>query len=60
MAQAVINILPAMQETGVLSLDWEDSKSRSGGLVFPALPLFVVIHTVKGFRIVNKAEGLML
>ena len=35
------------------------SKDRSGGLVFPSLPespLFVVIHTVKGFGIFNKAE----
>ena len=35
------------------------SKSRSGGLVFPFFqnfPHFVVIHTVKGFGIVNKAE----
>ena len=32
---------------------------RSGGLVFPSLkefPQFVVIHTVKGFDVVNKAE----
>ena len=32
---------------------------RSGGLVFPSLsefPQFLVIHTVKGFGIVNKAE----
>ena len=31
----------------------------SGGLVFPPLsefPQFIVIHTVKGFGIVNKAE----
>ena len=35
------------------------SRSRLGGLVFPTLeefPLFIVIHTVKGFCIVNKAE----
>ena len=35
------------------------SRGRSGGLVFPSLPEFstvVVIHTVKGFGIVNKAE----
>ena len=35
------------------------SRGRSGGLVFPLLeefPQFVVIHTVKGFGIVNKAE----
>ena len=34
--------------------------SRSGGLVFPSLseffPQFIVIHTVKGFSTVNKAE----
>ena len=35
------------------------SRGRSGGLVFPSLsefPQFLVIHTVKGFGIVNKAE----
>ena len=35
------------------------SGGRSGGLVFSFLsefPQFVVIHTVKGFGIVNKAE----
>ena len=35
------------------------SRSRSGGLVFPSVsefPQFIVIHTVKGFGIVNKAE----
>ena len=31
----------------------------SGGLVFPSLsefPQFILLHTVKGFGIVNKAE----
>ena len=35
------------------------SRGGSGGLVFPSLkdfPQFIVIHTVKGFGIVNKAE----
>ena len=35
------------------------SRSRSGGLVFPSFqnfPQFIVIPTVKGFGIVNKAE----
>ena len=35
------------------------SRGRSGGLVFPSLqnfPQFIMIHTVKGFGIVNKAE----
>src|SRR5574340_212978 len=35
------------------------SRGRSGGLVFPSLSefsKFIVIHTVKGFGIVNKAE----
>ena len=35
------------------------SRGRSGGLVFPSLsefPRFIVVHTVKGFGIVNKAE----
>ena len=35
------------------------SRGRSGGLVFPSLSefsQFIVIHTVKGFGIVNKVE----
>ena len=35
------------------------SRGRSGGLVFPLLEefsKFIVVHTVKGFGIVNKAE----
>ena len=34
------------------------SRGRSGGLVFPSLRIFqfIVIHAVKGFGIVNKAE----
>ena len=35
------------------------SGGRSGGLVFPSFhnfPHFVVMHTVKGFGVVNKAE----
>ena len=35
------------------------SGGMSGGLVFPSLeqfPQFIVIHTVKGFGIVSKAE----
>ena len=33
------------------------SRGRSGGLVFPSLEEFpIVIHRVKGFGIVNKAE----
>ena len=36
------------------------SRGRSGGLVFPSLSefstVFFVIHTVKGFGIVNKSE----
>ena len=35
------------------------SRGRSGGLVFASpseFPQFIVIHTVKGFGIVNKAE----
>ena len=34
------------------------SRGRSGGLVFPSqnCPQFIVIHTVKGFSIVNEAE----
>ena len=35
------------------------SGGRSDGLVFPSLknfPQFVVIHTVKGFSVINEAE----
>ena len=35
------------------------SRGRSGGLVFPSLqkfPQFTVIHTVKGFGVVNNTE----
>ena len=33
------------------------SRGRSGGTeLFPNSPQFIVIHTVKGFGIVNKAE----
>ena len=42
-----------------LDLHTDFSGDRSCGLVFPSLsefPQFVVIHTVKGFGIVNKAE----
>ena len=39
-------------------LQTDFSGGRSGGLVFPSIedPQFVVIHTVKGFGVVNKAE----
>ena len=43
----------------LLDLHTDFSGGRTGGLVFPSLeefPQFVVIHTVKGFDIVNKAE----
>ena len=43
----------------LLDLHTDFSAGRSGGLVFPTLknfPQFVVIHTVKCFGIVNKAE----
>ena len=43
----------------LLDLHTDFSGGRSGGLVFPSLeefPQFVVIHKVKGFGIVNKAE----
>ena len=33
------------------------SAGRSGDNLFKNFPQFVVIHTVKGFGIVNKAEG---
>ena len=43
----------------LLNLHTDFTGGRSGGLVFPSLedfPQFVVIHTVKGFGIVKKAE----
>ena len=43
----------------LLDLHTDFSGGRSGGLVFPFLknfPQFVVIHTAKGFGIVNKAD----
>ena len=43
----------------LLDLCTYSSGGRSGGLAFPPLeefPQFVVIHTVRGFDIVNKAE----
>ena len=43
-----------------LDMHTDFSGGRSGGLVFPSLgessTVFFVIHTVKGFGIVNKAE----
>ena len=43
----------------LLDLHTDFSGGRSGGLVFPSLSEFstvIVIHTVQGFGIVNKAE----
>ena len=43
----------------LLDLHTDFSGDRSGGLIVPSLknfPQFVVIHTVKAFGIVNKAE----
>ena len=42
----------------LLDLHTDFSGGRSGGLVFPSLQgsQFIVIHTVKGFGVVNKAE----
>ena len=43
----------------LLDLHTNFSGGRAGGLVFPSLknfPRFVVIHTVKGFGVVTKAE----
>ena len=42
----------------LLDLYTDFSGGRSGGLVFPSLRFFqfVVIHTVKGFGVVSKAE----
>ena len=43
----------------LLDLHTDFSRDRSGGLVFPSVeefPTVFVIHTVKGFGTVNKAE----
>ena len=42
----------------LLDLHTDFSGGRSGGLVFPSLRIFqfVVIYTVKGFGVINKAE----
>ena len=40
----------------LLDLHTDFSGGRSGSLVLKNFPQFVVIHTVKGFGIVNKAE----
>ena len=40
----------------LLDLHTDFSRGKSGGLVFPSLEEFVVIYTIKGFDIVNKAE----
>ena len=43
----------------LLDLHTAFSRGKEGGLVFPFFknfPQFVVIHTVKGFGVVNKAE----
>jgi len=43
----------------LLDLHTDFSGGTSGGLIFPSLlelSQFVVIHTVKGFGIVNKAQ----
>ena len=37
-------------------LDTDFSRGKSGGYLSQNFPQFVVIHTVKGFGIVNKAE----
>ena len=46
----------------LLGLHTDFSRGKSGGLVFQSknFPQFVVIHTVKGFGIVNKAEVYVL
>ena len=43
----------------LLDLHIDFSRGRSGGLLFHLLknvPQFVVIHPIKGFSVVNKAE----
>ena len=43
----------------LLDLHTDFSGGRPDGLVFPSLRIFqfVVIHTVKGFSVVNEEEG---
>ena len=53
------SIVPCPVLNVVSSSAYRFLRSRPGGLVFPSLdnfPQFVVIHTVKGFGIVSKAE----
>ena len=53
------SVVPCLVLTVASDLPTDFSGGRSGGLVFPSLsefPQFVVMHTVKGFGIVNKAE----
>ena len=52
------SIVPCPVLTVVSWPAYSSSGGRSGGLVFPSLRIFqfVVIHTVKGFSIVNEAE----
>ena len=43
----------------LLDLHTDFSRGRSGGLIFPSLEelsIFVMIHRVKSFGVVNKAE----
>ena len=54
-----LDILLSQFRTNLYDLHTDFSGGRSGGLLFPSLsnfPQFAVIHTVKGFAIVNKAE----
>ena len=47
------------EELLLLDLHTDFSGGRSGGLVFPYFknfPQFAMIHTIKGFGVVNKAE----
>ena len=53
------SVVPCLLGLLFLDLHTDFSVGRSGGLVFPSLGRifqFVVIHTVKGFGIGNKAE----
>ena len=55
------SIIPCSVVTVASSPAIDFSRGRLGGLVFPShllknYPQFVVIHTVKGFGIVNKAD----
>ena len=54
----IIDLMDMYKVLLLADLHIDFSRGRSGGLIFPSqnFPQFIVIHTVKGFGIVNKAE----